>query len=170
MIYVTSLFEMPEYVRALRPGSLVSIIQPELQPDTPAEIDPRDHHRVPVHDIAQPEPGSIHPSQHHVAALIEFLQEWSVDRSLMIHCYAGNSRSTAAALIALAMKKSGSELDAAAALRRAAPHAQPNRLIVSLADRILGLEGRLVAGREAMGAGEPARAGTLVELPVPVHG
>ena len=169
MIYVTSLFEMPHYVRALRPGYLVSIIQPEFQPDTPAGIDLTDHHRVPVHDIAQPAPGSIHPSQHHVAALIEFLHEWSVDRSLLIHCYAGISRSTAAALIALAMK-TGSELDAAATLRRAAPHAQPNRLIVSLADRILGLEGRLVAGREAMGAGEPALEGTLVELPIPAHG
>ena len=169
MIYVTSLFEMPEYVRALRPGSLVSIIQPELQPDTPAEIDPRDHHRVPVDDIAQPEPGSIHPSQHHIAALIGFLREWSVEQPLLIHCYAGISRSTAAALIALAMK-TGNELDAATALRRAAPHAQPNRLIVSLADRILGLEGRLVAGREVMGPAEPALEGTLVELALPVHG
>jgi|TARA_Y100000310_G_scaffold340973_1_gene438583 predicted protein tyrosine phosphatase len=166
MIYVTSLLEMPSYARSLRPGYLVSIIQPEFQPETPPEIETAKHHRVEVHDISQPEPGAIHVQDEHILNLIEFLHAWPAEESLLVHCYAGISRSTAVALIALTMKRPGRESDAAQALREAAPHASPNRLIISLADRLLGLEGRLVAAREAIGAGTQAQEGPLVELSV----
>ncbi len=156
---------MPRHVRELGAGYLVSIIQPEFQPDTPPEILPERHLRVQVHDISEPQPGSVHPARDHIEQLIGFLTAWPVDAPLVSHCYAGISRSTAVALIALAMK-TGSEKDAAAALRAAAPHAVPNRLIVTLADEILGLDGRLVAARDAMGEHQPAAQGPLVTLPV----
>jgi predicted protein tyrosine phosphatase len=164
-IYVTSLFEMPHYVATLRPSHLVSIIQPEFQPDTPVEIDPANHLRVQVHDISQPAPGSIHPGESHIRQMIDFLRDWPARSPLLVHCYAGISRSTAAALIARVVK-SGNALDAALALRRAAPHARPNSLIIDLADQILGLDGGLIEARQAMGDGVPAVEGTLVELPV----
>jgi len=166
MIYVTSLFEMPHYVRSLAPTHLVSIIQPEYQPDTPAEIDVEKHHRVAVHDISQPVLGSIHMQDAHIEDLIEFLRAWPQQEGLLVHCYTGISRSTAVALVALNLKTRGSELEVALALRAAAPHASPNRLIISLADRILGLDGRLIDAREAMGIGIPAEEGQLVELQV----
>jgi predicted protein tyrosine phosphatase len=162
-IYVTNLFDLPMHVRALRPGYLVSIIQPEFQPDTPAEITPARHHRVDVHDISEPRPGSIVPGHEHITSLVDFLTEWPLDQSLMVHCYAGVSRSTAAALIGHFIK-TGDEHASASALRAAAPHALPNRRIIALADDILGCGGRLVAAREAMGHGESVVEGPLVTL------
>jgi predicted protein tyrosine phosphatase len=79
---------------------------------------------------------------------------------------AGISRSTAAALIALALTAPGREELVARQLRRAAPHASPNRRIIALADRLLARDGRLIAARESMGAAEPLVAGPLVALPL----
>jgi predicted protein tyrosine phosphatase len=51
-------------------------------------------------------------------------------------------------------------------LRQRAPHAQPNRRIVALADDMLDLDGRLVDAVEAIGAREPGlNMGRLVQLP-----
>ena len=165
-IYVTSLFDMPHYVHTLGPAYLVSIIQPEFQPETPPEIEADKHYRVAVHDIAQPEFGAIHTQDEHIEDLIGFLRAWPVQESLLVHCYAGISRSTAVALIALTLRHKGSEMDAALALRNASPQASPNRLIISLADQLLGLDGRLIAARDAIGAGIPAQESPLVELPM----
>ena len=162
-IYVTNLFDLPDHVRVIRPGYLVSIIQPVFQPETPPEIEPQRHLRVGVDDISQPSTGNIMPERAHIEKLIDFLHNWPADESLMVHCYAGVSRSTATALIAHFMK-CGDELASAQALRAAAPHASPNRRIIGIADDILGCSGRLIKAREAMGPGELVTEGPLVEL------
>jgi predicted protein tyrosine phosphatase len=164
MIYVCGLDEMPEYVRALRPGYLVSLVQSTFQPPTPAEIRPDRHLRLAVDDVSEPVQGYVTPGEEDVQKLIDFLRSWPGDEALLLHCYAGVSRSTAAALIALALNADGREMEAARVLRDAAPHAQPNSRIVALADRLLGREGRLVAAREAMGPAVPMFEGPLVEL------
>ena len=164
MIYVCSLFEMERYVRQLQPGYLVSLIQPELQPPTPGGLEPARHLRVAVHDVSEESWGSIVPEDEHVRSLVSFLEERSRDEGILFHCYAGISRSTAGALIALAIDMEGRELEAAHLLRRAAPFAQPNSLLIALADRILGREGRLVAAHRSMGPREPAFEGRLVEV------
>lgn len=166
-IHICSLFDMHHYASTLQPGFLVSAIQPEFQPETPPEVTAARHHRMAVHDITDPALGSVHTQHDHIEDLINFLQAWSTsNESLLIHCYAGISRSTAVALLALFIKKQCAELDAALALRTAAPHARPNRLIISLADEILALNGRLVAALEAMGSGIPAIEGSLVSLSI----
>ncbi len=165
MIYVTNLLAMPAHVRALRPARLVSIVQPEFQPATPPEIPPGRHYRVEVHDVASPFDGPDAPAHEHVEGMIDFLRGADLAEGVLVHCFAGISRSTAAALIARVVHGGpGSELEAAQALRRAAPHAHPNPLIVELADEILGAGGRLIAAREAMGEGVFAESGPLVEL------
>jgi predicted protein tyrosine phosphatase len=165
-IHVCSLFDMPHYARELQPGFLVSAIQPEFQPETPPQVTTERHHRMAVHDIAGPAFGSVHTEYQHIENLINFLKVWSgSNESLLIHCYAGISRSTAVALLALFIKRKCAEFDAAMALRDAAPHAKPNRLIISLADEILALNGRLVTAVDSMGSGTPANEGPLVSLP-----
>ena len=164
MIYVCSLFEMEHYVRQLQPGYLVSLIQPELQPPTPCGLEPARHLRVAVHDVSEEAWGSIVPEDEHVRSLVSFLEERSRDEGILFHCYAGISRSTAGALIALAIDMEGRELEASHLLRRAAPFAQPNSLLIALADRILGREGRLVVAHRSMGPHEPAFEGRLVEV------
>ena len=161
-IYITNLFDLPSHVAVLRPGYLVSIIQPVFQPETPPEIDPQRHLRVSVDDISEPDSGSILPGQQHIEELVAFLDEWQPDEFLMVHCYAGVSRSTAAALIGHFMK-CGDELASARSLRAAAPHASPNRCIIALADDILGCGGRLIEAREAMGPRDLVVEAPLVE-------
>jgi predicted protein tyrosine phosphatase len=166
MIYVCSLHEMPEHVRTLRPGYLVSLVQPEFQPPTPSGVRADRHLRVAVDDVSEPGYGAVVPEEDHVRELLAFLQRWPGDEALLLHCYAGVSRSTAAALIALSLEDDGREMEAARILRAAAPHALPNTRIVELADRLLGRGGRLVAAREAMGPAALVFEGPLVELPL----
>jgi predicted protein tyrosine phosphatase len=163
-IFVTNLFDMPHFVRDLEPARLVSIIQAELQPDRPNELAEHAHHRVEVHDIIEDQPFSVLIQDTHVQALIDFIHQWDPrDGALMTHCYAGVSRSTAAALIAAFMKTTDA-LGSARALRVAAPYAQPNRRVIALADHALGCEGELIAAVKEMG---PATE-SVVEAPLTV--
>ncbi len=164
MIYVCSLREMPRHAAALRPSHIVSLIDHGYQPPTPAGFPPARHHRVQVHDISDPVEGMVCPVEADVARLIEFLGQWDGRAPLLVHCYAGISRSMAAALVALVVGAPGREAEAASAMRRVAPHAQPNRRIVALADAILGRDGRLIAACERMGPARLLPEGPLVRL------
>ncbi len=150
-IYITGLFQMPNHVRELEPSHLISIIQPEFQPQTPPEIAVGCHLRVAVHDVSEHDGFSILAQGQDVRQLIEFAEAWSPRAgSLLIHCYAGVSRSTAAALIAHVLK-TGNPAASARALRQAAPYAIPNRRIIALADEELGLRGKLSTAVELLG-------------------
>ena len=164
MIYVCSLHEMPSHARLLRPGYLVSLIQPEFQPPTPDEVTVEHHLRLAVDDVSQQAWGAVVPEADHVRNLVTFLDQRNRDEGVLIHCYAGISRSTAAALIALVLDMDGREMEAGQILRRAAPHARPNQRIVALADEILGKQGRLVAARLAMGEATLAYEAPLVTV------
>jgi predicted protein tyrosine phosphatase len=151
MIYICSLAEMPEHVRSLQPSHLVSLLGSAEQPPTPDGFATERHHRVEVNDISLPMDGYVLPQDDHIAGLIRFLDGWDAGAPLLVHCFAGISRSTAAALIALTFRHDGREEEAALSLRRAAPHAQPNRRMIELADTRLGRDGRLIAALGAMG-------------------
>ena len=73
---------------------------------------------------------------------------------MVVHCWAGISRSTAAAYTALcAINPDVSEELIALRLREASPTAYPNRLIIRLADDALGRRGRMVRAIEGIGRG-----------------
>lgn len=167
MIYVCNLRDLPTHVKAVNPSHLVSLVTEEEQPATPAGMLVDCHLRVVIHDINEPLVGHILADEQHIARLITFVRAWPHEEApLLIHCMAGISRSTAAALIALVTKAGGREMEAAEQVRRAAPHAYPNRRMVALADVLLGCEGRLIAAREAMGAPHLTLNTPLVELPL----
>ena len=164
MIYICSLAEMPGHVRALKPSHLVSLLSTAEQPPTPGGFEPERHHRVEVNDISQPMDGYVLPQDDHISGLIGFLDGWQGSTPLLIHCFAGISRSTAAALIALTLRHDGREEEAALRLREAAPHAQPNRRIIELADARLARRGRLIASLGAMGAATLQPMGPLTRV------
>ena len=167
MIYVCNLIEMPQHAEALGVSHLVSLVSPDEQPPTPAAIAAERHHRVGIHDISEPLDGHILPEPEHVAGLIEFVRAWSPDQApILIHCVAGISRSMAAALITLALKAPGREVEAARHVRQAARHAYPNRRMIAVADELLGCEGRLIEAREAMGPADLLPLAPLVRLPL----
>ena len=79
-----------------------------------------------------------------IIALAQELQ--SVSGRVLIHCEAGVSRSSAAALIIYACWLGpGEEDDAMMRVLAQRPIAMPNRRMVELADRLLDRKGRLVA-------------------------
>ena len=142
---------MPKRVRDFAPSHLVSIIQPALQPDRPPEVAADKHLRLAVHDISRLDEFGVLPERKHVEQLLEFVDGWHPSSGrLLVHCYAGVSRSTAGALLAR-IAKGGDVEESAAELRRVAPYAQPNRRVIKMGDEVLGLRGRLVRAVEQLG-------------------
>lgn len=151
-IFVTSLFDMPHYVREFEPARLISIIQPELQPERPPQIARDAHLRVGVDDITEHQMARLLVEEPDIRQLIAFIEAWDPEQgALLTHCYAGVSRSTATALIAHYIKGGDAYLSATA-LRAAAPHAAPNRRIISIADSVLGCGGNLIDAMQRMSA------------------
>ena len=113
------------------------------------------------HDIVQAMEGHTPPCAADAEKLIAFLEGWERTNPMLIHCWAGISRSTAAAYTALCLfRPRADEEELARELRKASPSATPNRLIVSLADDVLGREGRMVRAIEKIGRGADAFEGT----------
>ncbi len=135
--------------------------------EAPPYEGPATLHRAIFHDVAAPRAGLVPPGERDVAAILAFADAGPV----LVSCEMGVSRSTAIAL-ALACRACPDrpEAELAAALRRAAPVATPNPLIVAHADRLLARGGRLVAAVAALGRGAdwtPLRAFALDLRPVP---
>ena len=88
------------------------------------------------------------------ATLLDFVRGWDRKAPLVVHCYMGISRSTASAFASVcALNPHRDETSIAQALRRASPTATPNIRIVSLADKLLGRKGRMIAAIENIGRG-----------------
>lgn len=165
MIYVCPLSHVEMNVAELAPSHMVSLLDPDHMIDTPAGMIGREHLKVGINDIAAPQQGYVAPEQVHVAQVIRFLSGWSANAPLLIHCWAGISRSTATAFIAMCQRNPGRELDAATMIRAQAPHAQPNRRIIAFADEIMGANGRMIAAVSAMGPASFVAEGTTFMLP-----
>jgi predicted protein tyrosine phosphatase len=85
---------------------------------------------------------------------------------VVIHCWAGISRSTAAAFIALcALNPAVPERLIAGQLREASPTAFPNRLMIRLGDAALDRAGRMVEAVESIGRGLVASEAHPFSLP-----
>ncbi|MDD3445113.1 MAG: protein-tyrosine phosphatase family protein [Zavarzinia sp.] len=166
VVHVCPWAEVPVVAKRVRPSHLVSLLDPGDWPETPPEVDPDRHHRVGVHDYAEPQDGVIAPAEEHVRALIDFLRGWDTSAPILIHCFAGVSRSTASALITLALHNPGREVEAAEAIRLQSPAASPNRRILRIADGLLGLDGRLMAALAAMGPARPVYVNKPFEVPL----
>ena len=149
-----------------RVGHLVTLINGETMVDTPPRIQPGRHLRLAMNDICDPQPGLVLPCETHVSDLVQFALDWDRQVPLLIHCWAGISRSTAAAFITLCvLNPSVEEVRLARALRDASPTAYPNRRLVTLADRALAREGRMVAAVEDIGRGAFAEEAQVFALP-----
>ncbi|HEY3696346.1 hypothetical protein [Phenylobacterium sp.] len=152
-LIVCGLSEVERIVAARRPSHLVTLLDPATMIDTPGGLAAERHLRLGVNDIAEPMEGLMAPDEQVVMRLLDFGRGWDETAPMLIHCWAGISRSTASAFV-LACERSpeACERDIAMAMRRAAPHASPNRRIVALGDDILGRGGRMVDAVAAMGA------------------
>jgi len=163
-LLISSYAALPDAIRRHRPSHLLTLMDEHVP--TPTEILPDRHHRIRVHDIAEPAEGAIAPEPGHIEGLVTFARTWTREAPVLVHCWAGISRSTAAAYILLCdIRGPGHEAAIARELRTLAPHAQPNRLMIRHADRFLGREGRMIASVEAMGEARVVWETEVVEIP-----
>ena len=160
MIIVCPYSAVQSLVERHKVGHVVSLLAPETQHPTIATIDQQRHLRLSFHDIVEEMEGLVTPQPNDTERLIWFFEGWDKADPMLIHCWAGISRSTAACYTAMCMLKPQSdEEELAWHLRRLSPSASPNRLIVSHADALLGRDGRMIAAVDAIGRGCEASEG-----------
>ena len=130
---------------------VLSLLDPEW-PEIAAFEDFGAHHRKTLyfHDIIEPVDGRILPTPEHMAEILRFgddLAASSTERReghLLVHCYMGVSRSTAAMLALLAQASPDDpEARLFERLRSIRPAAWPNSRMIAFADEQLGRGGRL---------------------------
>ena len=161
MIIVCGLNAVQAQVDKHGVGRVVSL----LGPDTPHRnfdgIVSDSHLKLTFHDVVEMMDGFSAPKATDAEKLIGFIETWDQKKPMLIHCWAGISRSTASAYTALCMlRPKADEEELAFELRAASPSATPNRLIISYTDKLLGRQGRMSRAIEKIGRGENAFEGT----------
>ncbi|MBN9450726.1 MAG: protein tyrosine phosphatase [Bosea sp.] len=166
-LHVSPLSRLDETVTAVRARHLVTLINVGTTVVPPAGIAPDRHLFLGMSDINQALDGHVLAGQEHMARLLAFLRDWDRTEPMVIHCWAGISRSTAAAYIAACMLgPDRDEEEVAGALRVAAPSATPNARLVALADAALARRGRMIRAIERIGRGADAFEGTPFTMPL----
>ena len=167
MIWVCPLSKVDATVDAVKADRLLSLLAPGTAMVRPQSIAEPNHLWLSLHDIAEPQEGMTLPGEMHMKTLLDFAGSWDRSRPLVINCYAGISRSTASAyIIAAALAPRRNELELAKTLRMLSPSATPNIRLVSLADGLLGREGRMVEAVKSIGRGADAFEGVPFALEI----
>jgi predicted protein tyrosine phosphatase len=154
MIHVCSLARLHATVEETGARHVVTLLKDIHLVERPRAVIQQNHLILGIDDIVMPFDGHIAPAEEHVAQLIDFVSTWDRRAPLVVHCYAGISRSTAGAFTAVcALNPHRDEAVIARELRRLSATATPNIRIVQLADDMLSRGGRMVAAIEAIGPG-----------------
>ena len=154
MIHVCSLAALPDTVKATGASHVLTVMANVDQVQRPESVLAANHLKISMDDITEQMDGFVAPSDSHIEQVLNFVRGWDRSAPLVVHCYAGISRSTASAFAAVCMlNPHRDEISIARQIRAASPIASPNRLIVSLADRALGREGRMLRALDEMGPG-----------------
>jgi len=164
-IIVSPISEIPQLLLLRRPSHVLTLLSPETEAPVCAGIPVERHLVLQFHDIPFAMEGYIAPTRQTINAILDFGGTWDRAAPLLVHCWAGVSRSTAAAFI-LSCRDSapGQETAIADGMRRASPFATPNPMMVALADEVLGREGRMIAAIAAMGRGTACTEGRSFDV------
>ena len=166
-LHVCPLSRLHNIVEETGASHIVTLIGANTAVERPIRIPADRHLYIAVSDIAEPAEGMILPSPDHVERLLAFVRGWDRAAPMVIHCYAGISRSTAAAfIVACALAPERDEAVIAKRLRAASATATPNPRLVAVGDRLLDRGGRMVGAIAAIGRGEFAAEGKPFRLEV----
>ena len=164
-LHVCSLARIDDEVARTGARSLVTLLSPGTPITRPPDIVETRHLNIAMSDILDHLPGQVRPEMTHLDAFLLFVRQWDRVHPMLIHCFAGVSRSTASAYIAVcALSPHRDEHEVAQALRAASPTATPNLRFVALADERLERGGRMVAAIEKIGRGEECMEGVPFAL------
>jgi predicted protein tyrosine phosphatase len=167
MIHVCSLARLHATVDETGARHIVTLLRLVDRVQRPSHIAPENHLVLAVDDITMPMDGYTAPAHEHVQRLVDFVGAWDRKAPMVIHCFAGISRSTAGAYVAAcALNPERDEMQIAWDIRRASRTAQPNSRIVTIADRLLNRNGRMIRAIEAIGVGDAATEGHPFRLEI----
>ncbi len=167
MIVVCPLHKVASAVENHRPSHAVSLLGSDHEMPVIPSLAPERHLKLSFNDISVPMDGYVPPGQADVETLVTFIEEWDPASPMLIHCWAGVSRSTAGAFIAqCVLAPDAEELELAKRLRTASPSATPNKLMVAYADDLLGRRGRMVDAVAIIGRGADCWEGNVFQLSV----
>ncbi|WP_297804513.1 hypothetical protein [uncultured Brevundimonas sp.] len=162
-IIVCPLHDVEAIARVRRPSHILSLISPSAEPTGFQCLAPY-HLELRFNDIAEPRDGLIEPSAEHIQSIIEFGRSSREQGPLLIHCWAGVSRSPAAAFIIGFDRDRPAPTHLAARLRSSAPYCTPNPRMIALADAALDAQGDLFRAIKEIGRGKETCWGTAFEI------
>jgi predicted protein tyrosine phosphatase len=166
MIHVSSLSALNGVRASLQSFDLLTLLSPDYPHVDWREFACERHLRLAFHDIVEPMAGLTAPDRDLMQAVLDFGRKREDQRALLIHCWAGISRSSAAAYAIACDRNPAFEREIALELRGRSPSATPNRLMVRLADDLLQRDGRMVDAIDGIGRGAEAREGEPYTLPL----
>ncbi|MEM6381160.1 MAG: tyrosine protein phosphatase [Pseudomonadota bacterium] len=166
-LYVCSLSAIDAVAEQTGASHMLSVLSSGSPVERPASIAADNHLFLEFNDITAPAHGLTPPGREHIDALLAFGRAWDRKAPMIVHCWAGVSRSTAAGYILSLALSEGAEPHATARLLRSrAPWATPNARMIALADAALGAGGEMQAAIQAIGRGANAYEGRPFQLPV----
>ncbi len=165
MIIVCGLRQAQEQIDLHGARSVIGILSPETPHPVYRNIVDHQHLRLSFSDINEETAGLTAATSGDAQRLIDFIRVWDQREPLLVHCWAGISRSTATAFAAMCMlNPEVDEMKLAAQLRAASPSATPNKLITEKVDHLLGRDGRMVDAVASIGRGANAYEGMPFRL------
>ena len=164
-LYVCPLSGLSVVVAGLGRFDLLTLLSPGHEGEDHRAVACDRHLELSFHDITETMPGLVAPDRAIIQAILDF-GRGARDNKMLIHCWAGISRSSAAAYVIACDCNPGFERNIAEELRRRAPSVTPNRLMVSVADDLLGRSGRMTDAVHRMGRGADAFEGEAYQLPL----
>ncbi|WP_445487061.1 tyrosine phosphatase family protein [Rhodopseudomonas sp. RCAM05734] len=165
MIHICSLGGLHAVAASLDDFDLLTLLSPTHGAVDWSGLSPNRHLHVSFHDIVEPAPALVAPDANAMRQVLAF-GDAARGRPLLVHCWAGISRSSAAAYAIACAHNPGFEREIAMELRHRAPEATPNRLMVALADDLLGCNGVMVDAVASIGRGAEAFEGKPYQLPL----
>lgn len=141
---ITSYDQLVRDVERYQPERLVTLLDPKYPKPSFAVVP--DHLHLSIEDITRDSTNPNGPQLRHLEMLRDFgnRQVFQSQRITLIGCFAGVSRSTAAALFLIAQRYGAQDLPKAVDwLGEHRPEADPNTLMLRLGDQVLGLSGSL---------------------------
>lgn len=166
-IFVCSLAKLEATATQSKASHIATLITDGTPVPRPQGVRAEDHLVLGFHDIVAPMDGMTPPGEAHIDQFLGFVTDWDRAAPLVVHCWAGVSRSTAGAMIALCtLRPDLDEDDIAGRIRAGSPEATPNSRMIAIADKRLERDGRLVRAAERIGRGRDAFEGSVFSLAV----
>tara|TARA_Y100000590_G_scaffold454223_1_gene600625 strand:+ start:876 stop:1448 length:573 start_codon:yes stop_codon:yes gene_type:complete len=162
MIIVCSLKDHVKVCVDYNINYLISVIDPGFEPKTPNNVDYHlklgfdDIEEIKSNNFIHRKSGSgayeksnslesqILPNNYHINKIIDFVSKWDQSSPIAIHCWCGVSRSMATAIYVLCKLRPNNIESNIKYIRSIAPHANPNKLMISMFEKNLNIEGKIL--------------------------